>query len=1233
MAGVEKELLELDSVVRRVATEHTRPVVVGRGDVLAGRFKLTYKHGEGGMGQVFAAYDSLLECEVAVKLLGQRSADGAVALKREFRAAADIVHPNLVRLHQLFADGAEWFFSMESIQGATLPARLARMPSREPRYIRDVMGQLALGIGALHRAGTLHGDLKPSNFLITSADERVVLLDFGLARSSGKNQPFEIAGTPKYWAPEQERAEVLTEAADWYAFGVVLFETLTGELPGRNPTRDQLAAAPEDLADLCMALFRDPPAARPKEEAILAVLGVQRDRRASSTPAPGPVATSEPSLFGRDAELDVLRGAFHAMAQGERKIVMVHGPSGIGKSTLVREFVRRARAEGAFVLEGRCRERESIGYKAIDSLIDDVVAQLDRLSPPEAAELLPANVSELLMLFPALRKAEVLARASQPPPEALDYARLRLRAVAAFAALIAGLRRLRPLVIWIDDLQWSDSESAVLLGPILSGPDATSVLLVGSYRAGVPLHRPLLDALLASPHVQLPPLRELPLGPLDVGEAERMSRSLLPASHPGSADVVHDVVRDAGGHPLFIVELLHAAQHRHETAGLSPLPVSLVELVTERLQHLPEDARALLELIAIAGAPTARRTLRQTLALTPSRVARALDVLRANRFVRSDGVNEHETLDSHHDRIREIVLQQLTEASRRTYHANLALLLEALSDCPPARLAQHFEAAGEFTRAGHYFIVAADQAVSALAFGHAAELYASGVRLASLTPEALSAVQLRRAEALALAGKGPDAAEIFLAEASTSAHEKSVELRRRAAEELLLAGHLARGLALIEDVLKAVGLKPTRGGRNAILPLVSGRMWLDVRGFAYQPRSENQLTRAQITRLDTAWATAWSLAFTDPIRAAEFQTRHMRWALRAGEPRRVLRALTLEVSSAAARGPRARRTEQLLAAAEASAALTDDVTAHGLLSLARGASEYLQGRLESSIELCLRALDGFGKQSGGALWERMNAQRFVVSALFLLGRMPELAEFLAPLLAEVEGTRNLTAAATFRTGFSTTAWLALDKLQDADRQLALARAETSSEIFQLTQHSLLVGETLRDLYAGEYERAHVRLREAWPRVIASQFLMIGVVRVTLTHLRAAVAAALAHQHSLRGEFWRSRELWRYVRRAARELAGESLPRAQALGLALQAAVDCAEGRRESAQRNLAACAAEFDAQHMLLYRAAAHRRLAEVARGGAHTALAASAEQCFRDQRVVRADRLVAMLIPGFQGS
>ena len=244
------------------------------GDSIAsGRFEILEDLGSGGMGRVFAASDRDSGRHVALKIVGRVTPQAIVHLKREFRTASELVHPNIIRLHELFRDGTEWFFTMDLVRGVHLPELLGRaLGSARYELIRTVARQLALAIHAVHEFGAVHGDLKPSNFLIEPCDPpRVVLVDFGLTRSLGDAS---CGGTAQYMAPEQMVGDSVTEVTDWYSFGLVLYEAMAGALPVGGMVASVLEQAPSDLRELCRGLVETNPSRRMTGPAVLEVLGL-----------------------------------------------------------------------------------------------------------------------------------------------------------------------------------------------------------------------------------------------------------------------------------------------------------------------------------------------------------------------------------------------------------------------------------------------------------------------------------------------------------------------------------------------------------------------------------------------------------------------------------------------------------------------------------------------------------------------------------------------------------------------------------------------------------------------------------------------------------------------------------------------------------------------------------------------------------------------------------------------
>ena len=209
------------------------------------RFHVLRRLGAGGMGVVYEVHDHVRDEIVALKTLVRTSAADVYRLKREFRSLADVAHPHLVCLYELFVEEARCFFTMELVRGVSF-VDYARGPddaSATHDRLRDALRQLIEGVSALHGSGKLHRDLKPSNILVTP-EGRVVILDFGLIAELRPQHAGDVhhvtGGTPAYMPPEDGWGVAPSEAGDWYGVGVTLYEALTGRIPFAGPLLEVL---------------------------------------------------------------------------------------------------------------------------------------------------------------------------------------------------------------------------------------------------------------------------------------------------------------------------------------------------------------------------------------------------------------------------------------------------------------------------------------------------------------------------------------------------------------------------------------------------------------------------------------------------------------------------------------------------------------------------------------------------------------------------------------------------------------------------------------------------------------------------------------------------------------------------------------------------------------------------------------------------------------------------------
>ncbi len=613
--------------------------------------------------------------------------------------------------------------------------------------LRDAFSQLAEGVSALHTAGKLHRDLKPGNALVRP-DGRVVLLDFGLVAdltsephaggdAADKDHRWcrlthhdtvggRVSGTLAYMAPEQAVAAPLTPASDWYAVGVMLFQALTGRLPFvgtafdimRDKQRvaapapaDMTEGVPDDLNALCVGLLRRDPAARPGGAEVLARLS----GRAADGAAPAADGEALP-FVGRERHLAELAAAFGAMLAGRTVVYHIHGRSGVGKSTLLQHFLDElAHRRGAVVLTGRCYEQESVPYKAVDSLVDALTHHLLRLPAEAWLRLLPADMPALVRIFPVLNRVAAVADATGAAEDS-DLRELRRRGFAALRELLARLAARGPLVLSVDDLQWGDVDSAELIAELLRPPGAPPLLLLLAYRSEYVSNSACLRALAA---VQGEPDGRLEVEALAPEETRALALQLL-GDGPDAAARADWVVRESGGGAFFIYELVRHLQEGRAQETVEG--VDLDEVLWRRVRRLPDEARRLLETVAVAGKPVRLRQAEAAAGLgsLPPEVVLAL---RSGHLVRTTGPRLDDDIESFHDRIRESVVTHLEPAVRRERHARLAAALEAAGGVDPETLAVHYHESGQAAAASRYYAAAAAQAVRALAFERAEEFF------------------------------------------------------------------------------------------------------------------------------------------------------------------------------------------------------------------------------------------------------------------------------------------------------------------------------------------------------------------------------------------------------------------------------------------------------------------------------------------------------------------------------
>ena len=815
-----------------------------------GEYRLIREIGRGGMGAVFEAMHLTRGHRVALKTLPTVSGDSLHRFKREFRALADVTHPNLVGLRTLENDGGQWFITLDLLEGCDFLTYVRPTNQLDLARLRASIGQLAAGLMALHARGIVHRDLKPGNVMVTGQG-RVVILDFGLVaeldRAGLLTASGMIAGTPAYMAPEQAAGEQVGPPADWYAFGVMLYEALSGKRPFSGEARrivadkQQLEAPPLldpsiplDLADLANRLLARNANNRPDPLQIAGVV-------ASAVPMPTSHAATSEQLVGRETQFAALADALNAFRRDTKPItVFIKGRSGEGKTSLAESFLSPLRKDASFVvMSGRCYDRESVPFKALDTIIDALTTHLKSLRPSDAALILPDDIGLLAELFPVLRRCEVVAQKPRGRIDALDQQQVRQRAFSALRLLLDRIGQQTPIVWFIDDLQWGDADSAGAMFEILRPPAEPHVLFLGSFRSDEADTSPFLlewNARQQQNDVTFSD-RSVNVGPLSLDEATQLVVNVVGRNDEVVRRRAVQFHAQAGGNPFLLVELAGCfdpdadAFHTTDIHGV----------LARKLEQLPPEAKPLLDAISVSGQSVELSEAAEAAGLTAS-PDETLTRMRNVRLLRVVG----NKVDTYHDRIRYAVLDRMEDGPLRAMHEQLALVIErhggGLTDQDihaftrgqddligreaNARvydLSFHCDAAGNKQRALTYSLLAARQARSQFSLDVAAQQYAIAKRNAEFaSPEIRFQIARGNGETLMHLLRHNEAT-VELESASALA-EKTIdiaEVQGLKGELAFRIGKIAESIDHYENSLRTLGMHVPRSRFGQCLGVIS----------------------------------------------------------------------------------------------------------------------------------------------------------------------------------------------------------------------------------------------------------------------------------------------------------------------------------------------------------------------------------------------------------------------------
>ncbi len=715
------------------------------------------------MGAVYRAYDERLGRDVAVKVLKNPGEPGAIdRFVREARAASALNHPNIVTVFDVGESERGFFIAMELVRGRGLRSLIGQ--PLDPKRLSSLVRQTAEALGVAHQAGIVHRDIKPENLMVRD-DGYVKVLDFGLARltkpltstiqTMAPTTPHSILGTIKYMSPEQTVEQSVGPPSDVFSLGVVMYELATGRHPFDAdslygvqhaivahqpvPPARLNAEVTGHLEGLILQMLDKDASRRPTAADVAAALD---DATAGTYVRAQPDAGApKRHSVGRARPRSDLHAALDQVRRGHGLIVGVSGEPGIGKSTLVDDFLIDLAESGAPAVVGRglCSERLA-GTEAYLPLLD-ALSDLLRADDGALARLM-RTVAPLWygQVAPADSRAASLEGAR--PAQTGAQERLKRELVA----FLTEVGRQQPIVLFFDDVHWVDVSTVDLLAYLARQFDALPVLVIATYRREElqVLKHPLLSAMQDLQSRGL--FREIALEFLtrdDVGQyiALRFPGHRLPE---GFADLIFAKTE---GNPLFVADVLgYLAEQRvisQDGDGwiltrsmpdiARELPESVRGMILRKIDALGDDSRRVLMTASVQGYEFDGAILASILRLDLADVEDQLDrIERVHEFVKR--IREHEYPDGTltlryrfvHLLYQNVLYGSLTPARKVALSRAIGKALETVyrdrTTDIASELAVLYEAAREFTAATDYFLMAAQRAAAMFAYEEALAL-------------------------------------------------------------------------------------------------------------------------------------------------------------------------------------------------------------------------------------------------------------------------------------------------------------------------------------------------------------------------------------------------------------------------------------------------------------------------------------------------------------------------------
>ena len=719
-----------------------------------GRYAVLKKLGEGGKGVVYKARDTVLNRVVAIKMLKSAVSEGEAYSRflTEAQAVGKLNHPNIVSIHDIGKEDSKQFFVLEFVDGESLRNLMGTYPEGKC----DVQVVLRIGMdvcGALqyaHSHEVLHRDIKPENVMITK-DGMAKLMDFGLARILDQPRTTQegiIVGTVAYVAPENALGKGTDARSDLYSFGAVLYEALTGRPPflGEDPVKVIFGhvhdypvpvgrlnpKVPLALADCVMRLLEKDPERRYQTATDLLkdLKGIAREFSEEILPPSvkpdarvsvyRPTATREAPLIDRAEEMNAIREAIDRAFRGEGGLVFVNGEVGIGKTRLTREASAYAHLRGMKVLNGRYPALFTTNGIPPYVLWSEVIKGYVMTSTPEQVwRVIGLYPAEVCKLVPEVKQK--LVAIPQSSPISPEHERLRL--FEAISQFITNISRDAPLLVILDDLQWADQSSLLLLHYLARGIQNEALLILCAYRdSDIDEKHPLSPILMELNRERL--VQTITLKRMSSDEIFDMIKQILEGDDVPK-EFCQLVYEKTKGNPFFVEEvikslkeelIIYREENRWKANNVSniELPKSVKSVVKSRIERLDDECQNVLATASIVGERFSFEALREVVGINESKLYETMEKILKTGLIKENVILGEDVYFFADVMVRDVLYGEVSHLRRKRLHSSVGCALERVYgkkiEQHFGELAYHFLEAGNENKALDYFLKAGEKA-------------------------------------------------------------------------------------------------------------------------------------------------------------------------------------------------------------------------------------------------------------------------------------------------------------------------------------------------------------------------------------------------------------------------------------------------------------------------------------------------------------------------------------------